>query len=61
MQPQDRAEIRHLPLFRDMLQANFTALMQAAYAQRFPMGAACPACRMRRFRSAARACCTCTA
>lgn len=38
MHPEDRTEIRHLPLFRNMLQANFTALMQAAYAQRFPAG-----------------------
>lgn len=38
MHPEDSTEIRQLPLFRDMLQANFTALMQAAYAQRFPAG-----------------------
>ena len=38
MRPEDVAEIRHLPLFRNMLQSNFAALMQAAYAQRFPAG-----------------------
>lgn len=38
MHPEDRAEVRRLPLFRNMLQANFTALMQSAYAQRFPAG-----------------------
>jgi CRP/FNR family transcriptional regulator, transcriptional activator FtrB len=38
MRPEDLAEIRQLPLFRNMLQANFAALMQAAYAQRFPSG-----------------------
>jgi CRP/FNR family transcriptional regulator, transcriptional activator FtrB len=38
MRPEDLAEIRFLPLFRNMLQANFVALMQAAYAQRFPAG-----------------------
>ena len=38
MRPEDVAEIRHLPLFRNMLQSNFTALVQAAYAQRFPAG-----------------------
>lgn len=38
MRPEDLAEIRQLPLFRNMLQANFAALMQAAYAQRFPAG-----------------------
>ena len=38
MHPEDRAEIRQLPLFRDMLLANFTALLQAAYAQKFPAG-----------------------
>ncbi len=31
-------EIRRLPLFRDMLQANFDALMQGAYTQNFPEG-----------------------
>ena len=38
MRPEDLAETRHLPLFRDMLHANFQALMQGAYAQRFPEG-----------------------
>jgi CRP/FNR family transcriptional regulator, transcriptional activator FtrB len=38
MRPEDLAEIRNLPLFRNMLQANFAALLQAAYAQRFPAG-----------------------
>lgn len=38
MRPQDLLEIRHLPLFRDMMQANFQALMQGAYAQSFPAG-----------------------
>ena len=38
MRPQELPEIRHLPLFRDMLQANFEALMQGAYAQSFPAG-----------------------
>lgn len=38
MRPEDLAEIRQLPLFRNMLQANFAALMQAAYAQRVPAG-----------------------
>lgn len=38
MRPEDLAEVRHLPLFRNMLQANFAALMQAAYAQDFPAG-----------------------
>jgi CRP/FNR family transcriptional regulator, transcriptional activator FtrB len=38
MRPEDLAEIRQLPLFRNMLQANYAALMQAAYAQRFPAG-----------------------
>lgn len=38
MRPEDLVEIRQLPLFRNMLQANFSALMQAAYAQRFPAG-----------------------
>nr|WP_194308497.1 cyclic nucleotide-binding domain-containing protein [Gemmobacter straminiformis] len=31
-------EIRHLPLFRDMLQSNFEQLLQGAYAQNFPAG-----------------------
>lgn len=39
MRPEDLPEIRHLPLFRDMLQSNFEQLMQAAYAQTFPAGA----------------------
>ena len=38
MRPGDLPEIRHLPLFRDMLQANFEQLMQGAYAQTFPAG-----------------------
>ncbi|MBU9697665.1 cyclic nucleotide-binding domain-containing protein [Rhodobacteraceae bacterium HSP-20] len=38
MRPSDLPEIRHLPLFRDMLQANFEQLMQGAYAQSFPEG-----------------------
>lgn len=38
MRAEDLPEIRHLPLFRDMLQANFEALMQGAYAQTFPAG-----------------------
>lgn len=38
MRPSDLPEIRHLPLFRDMLQANFEQLMQGAYAQTFPAG-----------------------
>ena len=38
MRPRELPEIRHLPLFRDMLQANFEALMQGAYAQSFPAG-----------------------
>lgn len=38
MRPSDLPEIRHLPLFRDMLQANFEQLMQGAYAQNFPAG-----------------------
>jgi CRP/FNR family transcriptional activator FtrB len=38
MRPDDLAEVRHLPLFRNMLQASFVTLMQAAYAQRFPSG-----------------------
>jgi CRP/FNR family transcriptional activator FtrB len=38
MRPEDLAEIRQLPLFRNILQANFVALTQAAYAQRFPAG-----------------------
>jgi CRP/FNR family transcriptional activator FtrB len=38
MRPEDLAEVRHLPLFRNMLQTSFAGLMQAAYAQRFPSG-----------------------
>lgn len=38
MRPQELPEIRHLPLFRDMLQTNFDTLMQGAYAQSFPAG-----------------------
>ncbi len=38
MRSEDLSEVRQLPLFRNMLQANFTALMQGAYAQRFPAG-----------------------
>ena len=38
MRPDDLAEVRHLPLFRDMLKANFDALMQGAYAHAFPEG-----------------------
>jgi CRP/FNR family transcriptional activator FtrB len=40
MRPEDLVEVRQLPLFRNMLQANFTSLMQGAYAQRFPAGLA---------------------
>lgn len=38
MRSEDILELRQLPLFRDMLQANFQSLMQGAYAQRFPNG-----------------------
>lgn len=38
MRVQDLADIRQLPLFRNMLQSSFDALMQSAYAQRFPSG-----------------------
>ncbi|ADZ72374.1 Putative transcriptional regulator, Crp/Fnr family [Polymorphum gilvum SL003B-26A1] len=38
MRPHELPEIRHLPLFRDMRQSSFEALMQAAYAQNFPAG-----------------------
>lgn len=38
MRPNELPEIRHLPLFRDMMQANFEQLMQAAYSQAFPAG-----------------------
>ena len=36
MRPNERPEIRRLPLFRDMRSEQFDALMQAAYAQVFP-------------------------
>jgi CRP/FNR family transcriptional regulator, transcriptional activator FtrB len=35
MRPEDLGQTRQFPLFRNMPQANFAALMQAAYAQRF--------------------------
>ena len=38
MRETDLPDIRRLPLFRDMLQANFESLMQGAYAQVFPPG-----------------------
>jgi CRP/FNR family transcriptional regulator, transcriptional activator FtrB len=38
MRPEDLAEVRQLPLFRNMMQANFIALMHEAQAQRFPGG-----------------------
>lgn len=38
MRAQDLPGIRHLPLFRDMRQAHFEALMQGCYAQNFPAG-----------------------
>lgn len=38
MRASDLPEIRHLPLFSEMLQANFEQLMQGAYAQNFPAG-----------------------
>jgi CRP/FNR family transcriptional regulator, transcriptional activator FtrB len=38
MRLQELPEIRHLPLFREMKQANFDALMLGAYAQSFPAG-----------------------
>lgn len=38
MRPDDLTDIRNLPLFRDMLQSNFQALMQGAHDQRFPSG-----------------------
>lgn len=38
MRSQDLPEVRHLPLFRDMLQANFEALMQGADALDLPAG-----------------------
>ncbi|WP_114966949.1 helix-turn-helix domain-containing protein [Alkalilacustris brevis] len=36
MRPEDLPEIRHLHLFRDMSEANFSALMASSYAQLFP-------------------------
>lgn len=38
MRPHDIAEVRHLPLFRDMLKVSFEQLVQGAYAQTFPAG-----------------------
>lgn len=38
MRPSDLPEIRHLPLFSEMLQSNFETLMQGAYAQNIPVG-----------------------
>lgn len=38
MRAQDLPEIRHLPLFRDMEQASFEALLERAYAHTFPLG-----------------------
>lgn len=38
MRPEDLPEIRRLPLFRNMLHANFDELMRGAYAQTFPAG-----------------------
>ncbi len=38
MRPEDLAEVRSLSLFRNMLQGNFQALMEGAYAQKFPAG-----------------------
>lgn len=38
MRPNELTEIRHLPLFRDMMQVNFELLMTRAYAQAFPAG-----------------------
>lgn len=39
MRPEDISDVRDLPLFRNMLQANFLALMRSAQAQDFPAGA----------------------
>jgi CRP/FNR family transcriptional regulator, transcriptional activator FtrB len=36
MRPQELSVIRNLPLFRDMSEQNFNALMSAAFLQRFP-------------------------
>ena len=38
MRTNDMSEIRRLPLFRDMREAGFDTLMQAAYVQNFPQG-----------------------
>lgn len=38
MFPEDLSEVRQLPLFRNMLQANFAALMQGSFARRYPAG-----------------------
>lgn len=38
MRPHELPEIRHLPLFRNMLQTNFEALLQGGYVQSFPTG-----------------------
>lgn len=38
MRQEELPEIRHLPLFRDMLLGNFEALMEKSYAQNFPSG-----------------------
>ena len=38
MRPSDLPEIRHLPLFRDMLESSFESLMSHAYDQVFPAG-----------------------
>ena len=38
MRAEDLPEVRRLPLFREMLQGNFEALMQGAYAHSFPAG-----------------------
>jgi CRP/FNR family transcriptional activator FtrB len=38
MRPSELPEVRNLPLFRDMLQANFNLLLQNAYSQVFPEG-----------------------
>lgn len=38
MRAQDADDVRHLPLFRDMDQRNFEALVRAGYLQKFPTG-----------------------
>lgn len=38
MRPEDLPDVRHLPLFRDMDQANFDALLGRSYVQNFPVG-----------------------